>query len=96
MKSELNEHFGDEMFITELHGEMNVVTFCYIAASIVFLQCYGSTIKVRCSWFEKKIKIIHTAVMLIQNDAQAVAPDGSLYPSTADMSHTAYYTYLIL
>ena len=23
------------MFITELHGEMNVVTFCYIAASIV-------------------------------------------------------------
>ena len=44
MKSELNENFGDEMFITELHGEINVVTFCYIAASIVFLQCYSSTI----------------------------------------------------
>ena len=44
MKSELNEHLGDEMFITELHGEMNVLTFCYIAASTVFLQCYSSTI----------------------------------------------------
>ena len=43
-KSELNENFGDEMFITELHGEMNVLTFCYIAVSIVFLQCYSSTI----------------------------------------------------
>ena len=43
MKSELSENFGDEMFITELHGEMNVVTFCYIAPSIVFLQCYSST-----------------------------------------------------
>ena len=44
MKSEVNESFGDEMSITELHDEMNVVTFCYIAASIVFLQCYCSTI----------------------------------------------------
>ena len=44
MKSELNETFGDEMFITELHGKINVVTFCYIAASIVFLQCFSSTI----------------------------------------------------
>ena len=44
MKSELNENFEDEMFITELHGEMNVVTFCNIAASIVFLQFYSSTI----------------------------------------------------
>ena len=39
MESELNEHFGDEMSITELHGKMNVVTFCNIAVSIVFLQC---------------------------------------------------------
>ena len=37
----------------------------------------------------KKIKIIQTAVILIQNDVQAVAPDGSLYPSTAHMSSTA-------
>ena len=44
MKSVLNENFGDEMFWTELHGEMNVVSFCYIVASIVFLQCYSSTI----------------------------------------------------
>ena len=44
MKSELNENFRDEMFMTELHGEMNAVTFCYIAASIVFLQSYSSTI----------------------------------------------------
>ena len=44
MKSELNENFGDGMFITELHGEINVVTFCYIAASIVYLQCFSSTI----------------------------------------------------
>ena len=34
--------------------------------------------------------------MLIQKYVQAVAPDGSLHPSAADMSHTAYYTYLIL
>ena len=89
MKSELNESFGDEMFITEHHGEMNVVTFCYIAASIVFLQCYSSTAtKVRCSSFEK-FKIIQTAVMLIQNYVQAVAPDGALYPSAANMSSTA-------
>ena len=44
MKSELNENFGDEMFITELHGEMNAVTFYYIATSIVLLKCYSSTI----------------------------------------------------
>ena len=44
MKSELKEICGDEMFITELYGEMNVVSFCYIAASIVFQQCYSSTI----------------------------------------------------
>ena len=69
------------MFITELHGEMHVVTFCYIAASIVFLQCYSSTINQRTVWLIKKIKIIQTAVMLIQNDVQAVAPDGTLYPS---------------
>ena len=44
MKSELNENSGDEMFITELHGEINVVTFCYTAVSIVFLQCYNTII----------------------------------------------------
>ena len=85
------------MFITELHGEMNVVTFCYIAASIVFLQCYSSTsTKVWRSWLKKKQKNIQTAVMLIQNDMQAVAPDGTLYPSAANMSSTAKYTYLII
>ena len=47
MKSELNENFGDEVLITEPHGEMNVVTFCYIVASIVFLQCYSFTINQR-------------------------------------------------
>ena len=45
---------------------------------------------------KKKIKIIHTAVMLIQNDVQAVASDGTMYPSAANMSSTAYYAYLIL
>ena len=86
MKSELNENFGDEMFITELHGEMNVVT--------LLLQLYSYNVivpqstKVRCSWL-KKIKIIQTAVMLTQNDMQAVAPDGTLYPSVANMSSTA-------
>ena len=89
MKSELNENFGDEMFITELHGEMNVVTFFYIAASIVFLQCYSSTINQSTVQLIKKNKIIQTAVMLIQNDVQAVAPDGTLYPSAVNMSSTA-------
>ena len=42
------------MFITEFHGEMNVVTFCYIAASIVLLQCYiPQSTKVWCSWLKK-------------------------------------------
>ena len=34
--------------------------------------------------------------MLIQNDVQAVAPDGTLYPNAANISSTAWYTYLIL
>ena len=82
------------MFITELHGEMNVVTFCYIAASIVFLQCYSSTINQSTVQLIKKIEIIQTAVMLIQNDVQAVAPDGTLYPIVANMLSAGWYTYL--
>ena len=90
MKSELNENFGDEMFITELHGEMNVVTFCHIAALLLYFYnvIVPQSTKVRCSWFEK-IKTMQTAVILIQNDVQAVAPDRTLYPSTANMSSTA-------
>ena len=36
MKSKLKEHLGWEIFITELHDQMNVVTFSYIATSDVF------------------------------------------------------------
>ena len=61
----------------------------------LLLQLYFNTVialqstKERCSWLGK-IKIIETAAMLmIISDVPAVTPDGSLYPSSADMLSTA-------
>ena len=37
MKSKLKEHLGDDIVITELHCERNVVTFCLTVVSVIFL-----------------------------------------------------------
>ena len=88
MKSKLKEHFGFGISITEPHDEMDAVTFnccfkCYFN-NVIVLQ----STKEWCSWLGK-IRIIETASMLIKSDVLAVTPDGSLYPSSADMSPTA-------
>ena len=36
MKSKLKEHLGDDIVITELHCERNVVTFCLTVVSVIF------------------------------------------------------------
>ena len=60
----------------------------------MLLQSYFNNVivlqstKEGCSWLGK-IKNIETPGMLIKSDMLAMTPDGSLYPSSADMSSTA-------
>ena len=51
------------------------------------IQFYNQPKKGAADWI--KIKIIETAAMLIKSDVLTVTPDGSLYPSSADMLSTA-------
>ena len=85
MKAKLQERFGDEIVITELQGKMNVVTFCHTAASII-QKFYNQPKKGTAD--EEKIRIIETAAKLIKSDVKTVTPDGTFYPSSADMSST--------
>ena len=88
MKSKLKEHFG----IWNFH---HWATWWHEYSCIqVLLQLYFNNVivlqstKEGCSWLGK-VKIIETTAMLIKSDVLAVTPDGSLYPSSADMSSTA-------
>ena len=53
MKSKLKEHLVCGIFIAGLHKEVNVFTFRYIAASIVFQQCHSFASKERCTLLGK-------------------------------------------
>ena len=59
MKSKLKGRLGDDIFVTELHCERNVVTFCLTVVSmILFLEL---TTELHCSL--RKIKTIGTAAI---------------------------------
>ena len=91
MKSKLKGHFGDDIVITELHCERNVVIFCLTVVSVIFLKYFSLNQPRNHTPDYGKIEIIGTAAILffIKSDVKAVVPDGSLYLSSTDALSTA-------
>ena len=88
MKSKLEEHFG----MWNCHHWAiwwNECSYIQLLLHLYFNNVIVlQSTKEGCSWFGK-IKSIETQAMLIKSDVLAMTPDGSLYPSSVDMSSTA-------
>ena len=69
MKSSIQEHFKENILITEINGKSNVVTFRHTATSIItdFYEQPHSD-----DWYTEKIKIIRTAAKLLKSDIKSV------------------------
>ena len=83
MKIKLQEHFGENVIITELDGRPNVVTFRRTAESV--LHQYFSQPKSTDCETEKK-KLVEAAAQLIKNDIKSVHLSNEHYPSTEELS----------
>lgn len=82
MKEELQKYFGEELYITDLDGKSNVVTFRKTASSILhnfYLR------QVNDEDGQKKM-IIETAAELIKNDIKLQAASRVQYPSHDDIA----------
>ena len=83
MKSSIQEHFKENILITEINGESNVVTFRHTAASIItdFYEQPHSD-----DSYSEKIKIIRTAAKLLKSEIKSVNQGNNEYPYTTEMS----------
>ena len=70
MKFKLNEHYGEQIVLTEPQGKSNVVTFRKTASSILH-SFYTKGINNQTEE-EEKMKIIKTAAELIRSDISAM------------------------
>ena len=84
MKEKLNEHYGDEIVLTENQGKASVITFRKTASSILH-RFYKDGINNQ-SEEEEKMKIIKTAAELIRHDVCAQERDKEIYPNALDIS----------
>ena len=84
MKKKLNEHYGDEIVLTENQGKASVITFRKTASSILH-RFYKDGINNQ-SEEEEKMKIIKTAAELIRHDVCALERDKEIYPNALDIS----------
>ena len=87
MKSKLKKLWGLEF--SSLSSMMKWIQLHSIAASIVFQLCYSFTITHRRVQLIGKSQNNLNSSYVDKSDVLTVTPDGSLYPSSADMSFTA-------
>ena len=78
------------IFITELHDEINVVTFRFIAALISFQWCFSFTIK------QRRVQLIETAAMLIKVMCKQWHLRDHCIPAQLTCRPQLLYTYPIL
>ena len=84
MKFKLNEHYGEQIVLTESQGKSNVVTFRKTASSIL-LSFYTKGINNQTEE-EEKMKIIKTAAELIRSDISAMETNKETYPTAQQIS----------
>lgn len=82
MRKYLEEYFGEELFVTDMNGKSNVVTFKITASSILHNLHFSKTNN---EDVQKKM-IIETAAELIKCDIKALAASRELYPTQDDIS----------
>lgn len=81
MKDKLNEHFKDQLFITEINGKSNVVTFRHRAATI--LSEFYKERNLEESQSDKCMHIVQTAAKLIRSETKEMDSSSSdKYPFT--------------
>lgn len=83
MKTKINEHFADEVIITEINGKGNVVTVRGTAESV--LQQFHARQKDDPQM--EKYHIIQAAAKLIKDDIKSIDSSNKFYPSTHDMEY---------
>ncbi|KAK3092092.1 hypothetical protein FSP39_025112 [Pinctada imbricata] len=79
MKKKLQTHFGSDILITEINGLPDVVTFCYLAKSILY-DFYK-----RPQSSSDKESIIKAAARFILSDIKSIQASTTLYPSLSEI-----------
>ncbi|CAH3160575.1 unnamed protein product [Porites lobata] len=77
MKARLQEHFGDQIIITEINGKPNVVTFRSTVANILH-DFHAQPKNVHLE--TEKLNIIRTASRLIKSDIKLIKTSNDIYP----------------
>ena len=81
MKQRLEEHFGDKIIETEIHGKPSVVTFRNKASEVLH-EFYSQH---DLDPDKNKQRIIETAAKLIKNDIKEVNTSHSVYPGVDEI-----------
>ena len=77
MKARLQEHFGDQIIITEINGKPNVVTFRITVANILHdFHAQPKNVDLE----TEKLNIIRTASRLIKSDIKLIKTSNDIYP----------------
>ena len=77
MKARLQEHFGDQIIITEINGKPNVVTFRSTVANILHdFHAQPKNVDLE----TEKLNIIRTASRLIKSDIKLIKTSNDIYP----------------
>lgn len=77
MKARLQEHFGDQIIITEINGKPNVVTFGSTVANILHdFHAQPKNVDLE----TEKLNIIRTASRLIKSDIKLIKTSNDIYP----------------
>ena len=83
MKKRVIEHFKDEISITNINGQVNIVMFVTTAKNIVN-DFYRSSNIATDDIEQQKYSIIEAAARIIKNDIKRLPPDNS-YPSLEEL-----------
>ena len=89
MEIKLKEHYGSSIFISEINGKSNVVTFRQNAATILHNFCKESTAQK--SEEENKMSILKAAAAFIKNDIRSMPVNKQCYPSTEAIQSAGDY-----
>ncbi|XP_068708169.1 uncharacterized protein [Montipora foliosa] len=77
MKARLQEHFSDQIIITEINGKPNVVTFRSTVANILHdFHAQPKNVDLE----TEKLNIIRTASKLIKSDIKLIKTSNDIYP----------------
>lgn len=80
MKSQLEEHFRDQIVVTEINGKHNVVTF-FSTVKTIILHKFCTQNRSKDDSESEAIRIIETAAKLIKNDVRSEEATPDYYPS---------------